>query len=66
MYPKYIELTVAKMIFVFCSILSFQSFTTVKAQVQTDHNDFNFVAAGDWVVIKELYETVANMQNSIF
>ena len=63
MYPKYIEFTVAKMIFVFCSILSFQSFTTVNAQVQSDHNDFNFVAAGDWGCDKKAHETVANMQN---
>ncbi|MGA7006971.1 MAG: metallophosphoesterase [Nitrososphaeraceae archaeon] len=63
MYPKYIEFTVAKMIFVFCSILSFQSVITVNAQVQSDHNDFNFVAAGDWGCDKKAHETVTNMQN---
>jgi predicted phosphohydrolase len=63
LYPKYIQFTVAKMIFVFCSILSFQGVITVNAQVQSDHNDFNFVAAGDWSCDKKAHETVANMQN---
>ena len=50
------------MIFVFSSILSFQSVITVNAQVQSVHNDFNFVAEGDWVAIKKAHQTVTNMQ----
>ena len=51
------------MIFVFCSILSFQGVITVNAQVQSDHNDFNFVAAGDWGCDKKAHETINHMQN---
>ena len=63
MYPKYIEFTVAKMIFVFCSILSFQSVITVNAQVQSNHNDFNFVAAGDWGCGHEALYTFSMMKS---
>ena len=51
------------MIFVFCSILSIQSFITVNAQVESGHNVFNFVAAGDWGCDKKAHETVSNIEN---
>jgi hypothetical protein len=51
------------MIFVCCCILSIQSFISVIAQVKSDHNDFNFVAAGDWGCDKKAHDTVNHMEN---
>ena len=54
---------IGKIIFIFSIVLSVNSFTTVNALIQSGHNDFNFVAAGDWGCDKKAHETVTNMQN---
>ncbi len=51
------------MIFIFSCVLSINSFIAVNAQFQSGHNDFNFVAAGDWGCDKKAHDTVSNMQN---
>jgi predicted phosphohydrolase len=63
LYLKNIEFSVGKMIIVFCSFLSIQSFITANAQIQSGHTDFNFVAAGDWGCDKKAHETVNHMEN---
>ncbi|MEP6576331.1 MAG: metallophosphoesterase [Nitrososphaerota archaeon] len=63
MYSKIDEFMVAKMLLIFFSILSIQSFITANAQIQPSHTDFNFVAAGDWGCNEMAQRTVNNMQN---
>ena len=54
---------IGKLIFIFSIVLTVNGFTAVNALIQSGHNDFNFVAAGDWGCDKKLHETVTNMQN---
>jgi predicted phosphohydrolase len=61
LYSKDIEFIV-KIILLSC-VLSINSFNPVNAQVQSAHNVFNFVAAGDWGCDKKAHETINHMQN---
>jgi predicted phosphohydrolase len=46
----------------FCAVF-FNSISAESPQSNSNHNTFNFVAAGDWGCDKKAHETVTNMQN---
>ncbi len=46
--PKNGGFIAGKMFFIFFSILSINNVIAANAQIQTSHNGFNFVAAGDY------------------
>jgi len=63
LYSKNIGFIAAKTILVVSSVLFINSFIAANAQIQTGHNAFNFVAAGDYGCDKKAHETVNHMQN---